>query len=395
MSSTLDPITVLMPVRRQQRRFFFDAVNSILEQSDSNWKLLIIVSQDSEAEAEWADSFGDPRISRIRDDGKGIGRALNLGMEAADTDFVSILLSDDLYAANAIETLQQRRRAEPAADFFHSDRIYVDEAGSLIEEARRHDAPVTREYFARFGSPVKHLLCWRRAKALEIGGMDVSLGPHGCDDYDFPWRMLEAGCRFHRIQELLYLYRRHSQGPRLTTDVALDDQIAILQRMFRKHQLSETEICGYLQQAADGYLVHSHDELPDDAEVFRACYLESAAAQCFRLPHSDGQQLRRVVVRPGVEPAAPPSLEGPLVAVDVLISTAGLRVVSGSLDEASDAALVDALLDYAADLGSTALYLPNPVDPGRLRAQSHARKCLRRLPDETAPDSPLAQSTWL
>ena len=47
--------------------------------------------------------------------------------------------------------------------------------------------------FETAGSPVKHLMCWRRALGLEIGGMNEAVSDHGCDDYDFPWRMAEAG----------------------------------------------------------------------------------------------------------------------------------------------------------------------------------------------------------
>ena len=395
MSSSLDPITVLMPVRRQQRALFFDAAESILRQSDPNWKLLIVLSRDSEQEEEWTRSFADSRIRSVRDDGKGIGFALNVGMAEADTEFVSILLSDDRYAANAVEELQLRRREDPRADFFHTGRMYIDEAGRPMETARLSDAPVTRDHFVRLGSPVKHLLCWRRAKALEIGGMDGSLGPHGCDDYDFPWRMLEAGSRFHRIRKCLYEYRRHALGPRLTTDVALDDQVAILQRMFRNHEVGEAEICRYLQRAADGYLVASHDELPDDAVVFRACYLEGESSQALRLPHPAGEHMRRVVVRKGVEPGAPPSLDGAAVSADLAIEPDGLRVVNRAPGEPLDPALADALLDYAADLGVASLYLPDAEQPARPPERALARKCLRRLPDDTDPASPLALSSWL
>ncbi len=379
-----------MPVRRQRQDFFFDAVNSILSQTDPNWRLLILLSSDSADESGWARSIEDARVRSAVEEEPGLGGALNQGLSEADTEFVSILLSDDRYAPDAIATLQQRRGDDPQADFFHTDRLYVDETGRPLAPARVHDAPVTREYFLRYGSPVKHLLCWRRAKALEIGGMDVSLSAHGCDDYDFPWRMLEAGARFHRIQRPLYEYRRHTLGARLTTDVALDDQIAHLERMFRKHQASEPEICRYLQRAAEGYLVHSHDELPDDQEAPKACYLEGACGQVFRLPHPDGEPLRRVAIRPEAAPGAAPSWEQSATAVDVRLEADSLRVI-GPVEPSTREAVVEALRDYAADLGCTALHLPERVEVDRTQAVAKKRLC--RLPADADPL--LARTSWL
>ena len=87
------------------------------------------------------------------------------------------------------------------------------------------------------GSPVKHLLCWRREKALSFGGMDESMNDVGPDDYDFPWTMLEQGASFRRIDQCLYIYRDHRQGERLTTHLPLSIHVRELRRIFAKHHV--------------------------------------------------------------------------------------------------------------------------------------------------------------
>ena len=86
--------------------------------------------------------------------------------------------------------------------------------------------------------PVKQLHCFRVAAALSIGGMDETLGPHGGDDYDFPWRMAEAGCTFRPLPDCLYFIRDHRAHYRLTTHVPLDVQMEELRRILRKHGMS-------------------------------------------------------------------------------------------------------------------------------------------------------------
>lgn len=249
-----EPITILMPCRAQARRFFDDAVGSILAQTVPDWRLVVIVDADSPAElAEWSAAFGDPRIETIVSPG-GLGRALNSGMRHATTTWVAILLSDDRWDPSAVAVLQRTIAAQPHADFLHSSRREIDAAGAHRGPIAQSQSRIDRERFATVGSPVKHLLCWRRERGLAIGGMDEAL-PIGPDDYDFPWRMLEAGCRFHAVPECLYEYRVHHEGPRITTDHPLRGQLRSLATMFRKHGVSDAGTAAFLQHATDGYLV--------------------------------------------------------------------------------------------------------------------------------------------
>jgi len=249
-----EAITVLMPCRSQPRELFTDAVRSVREQTSPAWRLLIIIDEDSPRELrEWIGALDDPRIGMLVSTG-GLARALNCGMRHATTPWVAILLADDRYDPRAIEILQRHIAAAPAADFLHSARREIDAEGRRRGEVQPPRDRITAEAFKTLGSPVKHLLCWRRARGLAVGGMDEDL-PIGPDDYDFPWRMLEAGCRFTAIPDCLYEYRVHHLAHRITTHHPLRDQLRSLAAMFRKHEVAHAETCAYLQHATDGYLV--------------------------------------------------------------------------------------------------------------------------------------------
>ena len=87
-----------------------------------------------------------------------------------------------------------KTRVDADIDFFHSSRIFVDEAGSALSDVVPARESVSAADFIN-GSPVKHLMCWRREFGLKIGGVDESLDVHGADDYDFPWTAAERGAR--------------------------------------------------------------------------------------------------------------------------------------------------------------------------------------------------------
>ncbi len=276
-----EPITILMPCRAQDRGFLDDAIGSVLAQTSPDWRLVVIVDADGPpALREWIAAHADPRIATVTAEG-GLARAFNAGMRHAATTWVAVLLSDDRWDARAVAVLQEAIAAHPGVDFFHSSRREIDAAGTPRGPIARSRSRVDAEAFATLGSPVKHLLCWRRERGLAIGGMDeaLTIGP---DDYDFPWRMLEAGYRFHAVPECLYEYRVHHAAPRITTDHALGGQLRSLGAMFRKHGVSEARTAAFLQHATDTYLVK--ELLFDFEEDWRArvdvaCVREAGAAR--------------------------------------------------------------------------------------------------------------------
>ncbi len=247
-------ISILFPCREQKEEFLRESVGSVLTQSSPHWELLVGLEPGESDTVEFFEAVVDERVRLLPDCGPGFARTLNQLLGAARTPFVAILLSDDRYSRNAIQTLLKYRRKYPDADFFHSARRYIDAYGQPEGSLMPSRKSFSLEHFKQRGSPVKHLLCWRRELGLRIGGMDESLSLHGCDDFDFPWRMAEAGARFRAVKECLYEYRIHDAGPRLTTDTPLQVQIETLERMFSKHGATREETCAFLDHATDTYL---------------------------------------------------------------------------------------------------------------------------------------------
>ena len=190
------------------------------------------------ADVELADVLGDAisddRVRLARNEGQRLAGALNTGMRHATTDFVAILLGDDLWTPEAVEVLTSHIERFPDVDFFHSGRRCVDGHGRPISSDHPARESFTLDDFVR-GSPVKHLLCWRRELALTIGGLDETIQNIGSDDYDFPWTMAERGARFMAVNKTLYVYRDHRDGFRLTTHLPRSTHTHELRRIPRQH----------------------------------------------------------------------------------------------------------------------------------------------------------------
>lgn len=229
-------ITVLMPVRHYHMEFFKKAVVSVIHQSSPYWHLLIIVetAQFGHFESLLEKELDDARIGIIKNQGRKLSGAINTGMRLARTGFVALLLADDMWAEDAVTILSDYIGAYPNIDFFHSSRMLIDERDNPISSVHFSREAFTLDDF-KSGSPVKHLLCWRKDKALAFGGLDESLNSVGPDDYDFPWTMAEVGATFRAVKECLYYYRDHRECYRLTTHLPLSVHKREIRRIMKKH----------------------------------------------------------------------------------------------------------------------------------------------------------------
>lgn len=249
-------VSVLMPIRDYHPPYLQEAVRSIESQTSPGWRLLLIVSAPTDhrqLQGLLGEQLADPRVSVIANEGRQLAGALNTGMRHATTDFAAILFADDLWAPESVAMLGRYIDSFPSADFFHSSRRFIDEAGAAISSVYRSRDRVRPEDFER-GSPVTHLLCWRVAKALSFGGMDERLNSVGPDDWDFPWTMAEHGASFVPVAECLYLVRDHRDCFRLTTHLPLSHHKRELRRIMKKHDVDRAAIRTKIKLAKRSYL---------------------------------------------------------------------------------------------------------------------------------------------
>jgi glycosyltransferase involved in cell wall biosynthesis len=248
-------ITILMPVRDFHPDFLRAALDSIVNQTSDDWRLSLLADADRvDVITQQAKPYlADSRIGLIVNEGRRLAGKFNTGMRHADTEFVAILLGDDMWAPTAAAVLKDQIGAHPETDFFHSSRIFVDEHGKPISSVYRSQENVV---LADFGtsSPVTHLFCWRRQLALSFGGMDERLNSVGVDDFDFPWLMAEHGARFHAIPDCLYIVRDHRDGFRLTTHLPLSVHARGIERILRKHGFDKRSAREAVREAQGTYL---------------------------------------------------------------------------------------------------------------------------------------------
>ncbi len=234
-------VTAIMPLKYYDTDFLEKSVASILNQSCRDWRLVIVVEP-----ADWdlfqgllQNELQDPRIDMVRMTGRPFTGSINTGMRIARSEFVALLFADDMWDARAVETLHLYIREFPRIDVFSSAKVIIDEQDQVISSVLYRKPFDSLDRF-KSGSPVGHLLCWRRATGLAVGGIDESI-IRGPDDYDFPWTLAEYGASFMPVNESLYLMRNHCRIHRLTTHTPRTRIKRDLRKILKKHGVGPFE----------------------------------------------------------------------------------------------------------------------------------------------------------
>lgn len=102
-------VTVLMPIYNAEK-YLSDAIDSLLNQTSDKWKLICIDDGSTDSSAKIVEEYcsRDDRICLIRQANAGPAVARARAIEFVDTEYVSILDSDDAYDSKYVEFMLKR-----------------------------------------------------------------------------------------------------------------------------------------------------------------------------------------------------------------------------------------------------------------------------------------------
>lgn len=126
-------VTVITPAYNAEY-FIKETIDSVLEQSVSNWEMIVIddgsTDRTQEIVAEYAQM--DARIRLIvNESNMGVARTRNRGLELFRGQYVAFLDSDDYWEPNMLEKMIARA-VETGADIIYCSYSLVDESGKKV-----------------------------------------------------------------------------------------------------------------------------------------------------------------------------------------------------------------------------------------------------------------------
>lgn len=206
-----------------------DAIDSILNQTVSDWELILCddgSADDTYAVASLFQQQWPNKIKLLKNEiNLGLNATLNRCLQEANGQFIARMDGDDLCAPERFAEELRCLEGNPNIAIVSSDMEFFDESG-IWGRISHPEFPQNKDFLA--GSPFCHAPCMVRREAYEaVGGYSVSKKLLRVEDYHLWIKMYANGFRGKNLPKPLYQMR--------------DDRNAYSRRKFR-YRLNEAYV---------------------------------------------------------------------------------------------------------------------------------------------------------
>lgn len=198
-------ISVVLPVYNAEK-YITDAIDSILNQTVTNFELIIINDGSTDASLTILQSYQsmDARIRLFSRENRGLVTTLNEGIDLAKGEWLARMDADDIAMPQRFERqLQHLKQTE--ADICGT---WVTFFGTADKRTIKH--PISDDAIKislLFGTVFAHPTVIMRTELIKDLRYDEAW--ENCEDYDLWERADRAGWKMTNIPEVLLLYRQH------------------------------------------------------------------------------------------------------------------------------------------------------------------------------------------
>ena len=203
-------VSIIMPVYNGEK-YIKKSIESLINQTYSKWKLIIVNDGSSDNTENIIKEFRDKRISYIYQENKGQAAARNLALEKVNGKYIAFLDADDIYLKHKIKRQVEFLEVNSDIDVVYNDIIVIDESDRVIGEITSEiEFESINDFYAyilfRQTIPSPPTMMIRRSS---LGNIKFPEKYRNAEDYKFIVEMAKK-LKFKSINEILYLYRRHT-----------------------------------------------------------------------------------------------------------------------------------------------------------------------------------------
>jgi glycosyltransferase involved in cell wall biosynthesis len=208
-------VSVVIPTYNHAH-FLTRALQSVLDQTYTNWEAIIIDNHSEDDTAAVIDTFPDTRIRRIMIHNQGIiAASRNLGMRNARGSWIAFLDSDDYWYPAKLETVIGYLEANPLLDVVSTDEMLVD-TNSGRKQVLRY-GPYEKDFYKAMiltGNRLSPSATLVRTEFIRQHDIFFSESKEyiTVEDYDLWLKLALAGARFHFIHAIQGEYVLHANN---------------------------------------------------------------------------------------------------------------------------------------------------------------------------------------
>ena len=201
-------ISIIVPVYNTPEKFFDELVNSLKNQTYSNWELCL--ADGSPKPIHYMHKYlKDNRIKyKVIGENKGIAGNTNEALTLATGDYIGLLDHDDLLPVFSLHEIVKTINKNPEVDFIYTDE---DKLESLKEP--RYGVffkPDPSPYTLNSANYICHFSIFKKELMDKLGGFRSQYD--GSQDFDIVARAFEETNKIVHIPKVLYHWRVHQNS---------------------------------------------------------------------------------------------------------------------------------------------------------------------------------------
>jgi glycosyltransferase involved in cell wall biosynthesis len=230
MNTRTPLVSVIVPAYNAARTLA-TTLQSVLEQTVSDFEIVVVDDGSSDGTAEVARSVVDHRIRVVTQENGGAAAARNNGIDHACGTWVAFLDADDVWVPNKLEQQLAYVDSRPGVDAVQTGAFFVNDQLEVLHVRRckpSEDALLDTLLFRNLPAFLSTLMV-RASRLEEIGHFDTEL--EILEEWDMAIKTARF-CNLSSVEEPLCLYRTHGGNRSLNLDIHIAPGLLVLERLF-------------------------------------------------------------------------------------------------------------------------------------------------------------------
>lgn len=210
----MNPLVSVVIPTYNHAHFLGRALQSVLDQTYSNWEIIVVDNHSQDDTDEVMRRFADPRIALLKVHNKGvIAASRNMGIRAARGEWIALLDSDDWWMPNKLQTCLEGNN--DADLIYHDLKIVREKSGAFqrkIIKSWQVKKPVLIDLMVNGNAIANSSVVVRKSLLDQIGGLNENPAMVAAEDYNAWLKIARITENFCYIREALGYYMEHVMG---------------------------------------------------------------------------------------------------------------------------------------------------------------------------------------
>lgn len=223
-------VSVIIPAHNAMT-YLPETIKSVVQQTFTDFEVLIVNDGSSDRIVQWADSLSDNRIKLISQLNQGVSSARNTAINESSGEYIAFLDADDLWETKKLEKQVQFLDSNPKVGLVATWMTLTDEQGKALSDVKINfpQGNVKKEIIEVGLIPCGSIPMVRSSCFEKVGLFDSTLR-YG-EDWEM-WARIATDYDFGLIKELLVYYRQHPKNSSKKSQEILPDFDRLIEKMY-------------------------------------------------------------------------------------------------------------------------------------------------------------------